>query len=222
MMKEQISKIKAEIGDTQLAAVSKRKPVSKIKAAVKAGIRIIAENRIQEAEKKYAELKDFFNEHDVEFHFIGHLQSNKAKQAVEMFDLIQTIDSEKIAEEIDKRAASINKVQDVLVQINIGKESQKYGIMPENTIKFIKKISALKTLSIRGLMCMPPFGEDPRPFFRKMKQLFEECSAKLDQSSKTAGLFNILSMGMSSDYKIAIEEGSTMVRIGTKIFGKRD
>ena len=205
-----IKNIILEIRNTLLVAVSKKKSVEEIKEAIETGVQIIGENRIQEAEKKYKKLKDYFCDNKVEFHFIGHLQTNKAKKAVKMFDLIQTVDSIKLAQEIDKRAEQINKIQDVLIEVNISREPQKTGIIPEDTIKFLKSLSGFYNIKVRGLMCIPRFGKDSRPYFQLMKQLFDE--SKLE----------ILSMGMSNDYKVAIEEGSNMIRIGTKIFGERN
>ncbi len=208
-MKLIIQKIKSEIGFVSLVAVSKSRNVDEIKQAITADVRIIGENRIQEAEQKYSELKNYFKDNNVEFHFIGHLQTNKVKKAIEIFDLIQTVDSLKLAKEIDKRAKLINKKQDVLIQINIGKEPQKYGVLPEETIDFVKQMRQFQNIKVKGLMCMPPFNEGPKPYFKEMKILYDKLNLE------------ILSMGMSNDYKIAIEEGSNMIRIGTKIFGER-
>ena len=205
MIKENIQKIKSELDSVKLVAVTKSRTVTEIKKATDAGIKIIADNKIQEAEQKYSKIKEM----KVEFHFIGHLQTNKVKKAVEMFDLIQTLDSIKLAKEIDKRAKLINKKQDVLIEINIGKESQKYGVMPKEVIDFIHDMKKFDNINVRGLMCIPPFNKDPGPYFKEMKKLFDKSN------------FEILSMGMSSDYRIAIEEGSNMIRIGTAIFGER-
>ncbi len=209
MDEKNIKRLRVELKNTALVAVSKTKSVDEIKQAIDAGVKIIGENRIQEAAKKYKKVKDFFDEKKVKFHFIGHLQTNKVKNAVKMFDLIQTVDSVKLAKEIDKRSEQINKIQEVLVEVNIGREAQKSGVMPEDTIKFLKEFKELYNIKVRGLMCIPPLGKDPRPYFKYMKEIFNE--SKLE----------ILSMGMSNDYKIAIEEGSNMVRIGTLIFGER-
>ncbi len=225
MIAENIKKIKKEIPGIKLVAVSKKKPVSDIRKAIGSGINIIGENRISEAEKKYLELKELFEKNNVEFHFIGHLQSNKAKTAVEIFDMIQTVDRLKIAKKINKYAKEIGKKQDVLIEINIGKEAQKYGIGPEKTKQFIEKIKDFENINIRGLMCIPPYKEDPIPYFKKMSTLYDEIKGvwgKNPLSKKEQKNFNILSMGMSSDYKLAVEHGSNMVRIGTKIFGARE
>ena len=210
MIKQNLEKILEHIpGNVTIVGVSKTKTVLEVKEAVETGVKVIAENRIQEAEKKYVQLKEYFTEKNVEFHFVGHLQTNKVKKAVKMFDLIQSVDSLKLAKAIDRYAKQENKVQDILVEVNIGRESQKYGIYPEETLDFLKEISNFENIVVRGLMCMPPFNEDPRPYFKEMKGIYDK--SKLE----------ILSMGMSNDYKIAIEEGSTMIRIGTAIFGER-
>jgi hypothetical protein len=206
-----IEKINALIDNANLVAVTKTRTIEEIREAINSGIKIIAENRIKEAEDKYNLLKDFLKKHNTEFHFIGHLQTNKAKKAVNMFNLIQSLDSLRLAEEIDKRAKSINKIQNVLVQVNIGKEEQKYGVMPEKTADFVNRVKQMKNIMVKGLMCMPPLlkdAENTRPYFRKMKAIFQKQNLE------------ILSMGMSNDYRIAVEEGSNMIRIGRAIFGK--
>jgi PLP dependent protein len=210
MIKENIKQIMEIIGPVNIVAVSKKKSVEKIKQAIKSGVNIIGENKIQEAYNKYNQLKNYFEENNIKFHFIGHLQSNKVKKAVEMFDLIQTVDSIKLTDEINKRAKEIDKVQDILVQVNIGKEPQKFGIIPENTLDFLGKIKQFKNINVKGLMCIHPRGEDSKPYFKEMKKIFDMTNLE------------ILSMGMSSDFQIAIDEGSNMIRIGTKIFGERE
>ncbi len=207
-----IKNMKKQIGQVLLVAVTKTRTIEEIKEVIEAGAEIIAESRIQEAEKKFIFLKEYLKEKNVEFHFIGKLQSNKIKKAVGMFDLIQSVDSLKLAQEIDKRAREIGKIQYVLIEINIGKEEQKSGILIENIPGLIKEIKKLGNLRLLGIMCVPPFSmdaEDSRPYFREMKKIFDTYKMK------------ILSMGMTNDYKIAIEEGSNMVRIGTGIFGER-
>ena len=216
MISQNIQKIEKEIPNINIAGVSKTKPVSDIKEAIESGIKIIGENKIQESEEKYRQLKDVFKKNNVKFHFIGHLQSNKAKQAVEMFDMIQTVDTLKIAKKINKYAKKIEKKQDILVEVNIGNEPQKYGIKPDKTKEFIEKIKDFENINIRGLMCIPPYDKNPVPYFKKMKQLFDEIKSVQKND------FDTLSMGMSSDYKLAVKHGSNMVRIGTKIFGKRN
>jgi pyridoxal phosphate enzyme (YggS family) len=213
-IKGNIKTIKEEIrnSDILLVAVTKTRTIEEIKEAIDSGINIIGENRIQEAEAKFCELRDYFKKNNVEFHFIGRLQSNKIKKAVEMFDVIQTVDSLKIAEEIDKRAKEKNKTQRIFIEVNIGNEQQKSGVIPKGVINLVKEIRKLKNIKLEGLMCIPPYSdnaEDSRKYFRQMKKLFDETGLKY------------LSIGMTKDYRIAIEEGSNMIRIGQGIFGER-
>jgi len=187
-----------------------------IKQAIEEGVTLLGENYIQECLEKF----DALSTYDVSWHFIGHLQSNKAKYAVRMFDLIHTVDSLKLATELDKHARKINKVQDILIQVNIGMEATKSGIHEEETTTLLKDIGSLENVSVKGLMTMPPFFDNPkngRPFFIALRELRDAIS--------DAAIPNIfmdeLSMGMSGDYEVAIEEGATLVRIGTAIFGER-
>ena len=211
-IKENIEKIRREIpSNVVLVAATKTRSAGEIEEAIAAGIGIIGENYVQEAEKKFLALKG-----KVKFHCIGHLQTSKVKKAVEIFDMIETVDSAKIAEEIDKRCKNIGKIMPLLIEINIGKEKNKSGCMPEDAKALIKEISALKNIGIKGLMAMAPFFDDPekdRPYFREMKKIFDNLKEGYD--------LTILSMGMSDSYKIAVEEGATLVRIGTGIFGPR-
>ena len=150
-------------------------------------------------------------------HLIGHLQTNKAKQAVKLFDLIHSVDSINLAAAIDKAASSIEKVQDILIQVNLANEDTKFGVSEENLHGLIENVDALKNLRLRGLMLIAPNYSDVeqcRPLFRRMKKIFDELAS-------TRQDFNFLSMGMTHDYKIAVEEGSNIVRIGTAIFGER-
>lgn len=215
-IKENVEKIKSEIpNDVTLVAATKTRPIREIEEAIESGITIIGENYVQEAEKKYNVLKD-----KVKFHFVGHLQTNKVKKAVGIFSMLQTVDSLKLAEEIDKRCKAINKIMPVLIEVNVGKEENKTGVLPEDTIWLIKKINNLKNIKIKGLMTMAPYFDNPektRPYFKKTKELFDRIKAL-----NTPNVYmEILSMGMSDSYKIAVEEGSNMIRIGTKIFGER-
>lgn len=213
-IRENIEKIKKEIPDNiTLVAATKTKTVDEIKEAIDAGITIIGENYVQEAEKKFNELKG-----NVKFHCIGHLQTNKVKKALKIFDMIETVDSLKLAEEIGKRA---EKVMPVLIEVNVGKEATKTGCNPEDVIMLVKEISKLEKIKILGLMTMAPYFDNPekdRPYFRELKKLFEKIRSLNIENVN----MKILSMGMTDSYKIAIEEGSNMVRIGTKIFGKRN
>jgi len=209
-------KILSEITENiTLVAASKTRTVKEIKETIEAGIKIIGENYIQETTSKYEELKD-----NVKIHCIGHIQSNKAKLAVEIFDMIQTVDSLKLAKELDKRCKNINKVMPILIEVNSGKEPNKDGCMPDDVIELVKEVSNLSNLKIKGLMTMAPYFEDPeqdRSFFKLTKELFD----KIKEQNITNVDMDILSMGMSHSYKIAIEEGANMVRVGSSIFGER-
>ena len=199
----------------QLVAASKSRTPAEILEAVAAGVQIIGENYVQEAERAYAVVG-----HRAQWHFIGHLQRNKVKKAVQLFDMIETVDSCEIAREIDKRCAEIGKVMPVLVEVNIGEEPQKSGVLPQDTEQLLKYISVLPNIRVMGLMTMGPLSanpEDSRPYFVAMKKLFDRMKA-LDLPSID---MKYLSMGMTSSYKIAPEEGANIVRIGTKIFGER-
>ncbi len=182
-------------------------------AAIAAGIEVIGENYVQEAEEAYAVVG-----RRARWHMIGHLQRNKAKRAVEIFDLIETVDSARLAAELEKRCARIDRVIPILMEINSGREPQKSGILPEEAEEVIEEISQLEHLKVRGLMTMGPrFGnpETARPYFQETKRLFDEFR-------KLANVeMEYLSMGMSNTYKVAIEEGANIVRIGREIFGER-
>src|SRR3989344_1924821 len=212
-IKESIRTIRKEIPKSvSLLAATKDRSMEEIKEAIAGGISVVGENYAQEMEKKYAALKS-----EAEFHFIGGLQKNKIKKVLDMCSLIQSVDSIELAEEIDKKA---KRKVDVLIQVNIGKEKSKAGAMPEKLIPVIKEISKLRNIRIKGLMCIEPYSENPeeaRIYFRNMRELSEKIKK---QNIPNVGM-KILSMGMSDTYKIAIEEGSNMVRIGTAIFGKR-
>ncbi len=205
MIKDNILKLNIP-PKVKLIAVTKTRTIKEIKDAIKAGIKCIGENKVQEAEKKFPHLPE------VEKHMIGHLQRNKVKKAVELFDMIQSVDTLKIAKEINKRCSVIKKIMPILIEINIGNEETKQGIKLEEINDFLNNIKELRNIRVEGLMCIAPFvkPEKTRPYFKKMKQIFD-CISGLKW----------LSMGMSNDYKVAIEEGSNMVRIGTAIFGER-
>ncbi len=202
--------------DIRLVAVSKKIPEKKIIEAIEVGADILGENFIQEAREK----TDHLSSYNVSWHFIGHLQSNKAKYAVRMFDCIHTVDSMKLALEINKRAEKINKIQNILIQVNISGELSKSGVEPEKIMNLLKEISRLKNLSVKGLMAMPPYFSNPekaRPFFASLRKLRETI-----KEEDIPGIFmEELSMGMTGDFEAAIEEGATLLRIGTAIFGKR-
>jgi pyridoxal phosphate enzyme (YggS family) len=198
-----------------LVAAAKTRTPAEILEAVEAGVQIIGENYVQEAEVAYAVVGN-----RAQWHFIGHLQRNKVKKAVQIFDMIETIDSYEIAREIDKRCAEIDKVMPVLVEVNIGEEPQKAGVLPQDTEQLLKDISALLNIRVAGLMTMGPLSENPedsRPYFVAMKKLFDRMKAL-----NLPGVdMKYLSMGMTSSYKIAPKEGANIVRIGTRIFGER-
>ncbi len=201
--------------DVTLVAVTKTVPASRINLAIDAGVKIIGENRVQEAEAKKEEVQP------VTWHMVGHLQTNKVKKVVPIFDMIHSVDSWHLAREIDEKCRNIGKIMPVLVEVNTSGEESKFGMAPEAAIELVEKMSRLPNISIRGLMTIGLFSDDRRlvtACFRKLCVLAEKIkSAKLDNVR-----MEVLSMGMSSDYELAISEGSTMVRIGTAIFGSRN
>jgi len=214
--KENVAKILAELPTgVELVAAAKTREPEELLEAMQSGVKIIGENYVQEAEKKYEVVGE-----KVRWHFIGHLQKNKVKKAVRIFDMIETVDSVEIAKEIDKRCSQIDKVMPILIEINSGREEQKSGVLPENAEQLIREISGLQHIEVMGLMTMGPrFGdpEDSRPYFVETRKIFDKIK-KLNIPD--IGM-RYLSMGMTNSYKIAIEEGANMVRIGTKIFGER-
>ncbi len=200
----------------RLVAVSKKFPTAHIREAINAGQLLFGENYIQEAAQKKQELGDLAS-----FHFIGHLQSNKAKTAVQIFQMIETVDRFKLAAALDKELKYQDRTMDVLVQVNIGRESQKSGVLPQNTEQLLQQLRPLSNLKVRGLMTIPPYSDNPehtRPHFKALALLAAEMKKK-NYFFDNAHIE--LSMGMSSDYLIAIEEGATLVRIGTALFGQR-
>lgn len=202
-----------KIGTTTLVCITKTIEPERINEAIRAGATIIGENRVQEYEDKRDDILP------CETHLTGHLQAKKVKKAVRLFDVIQSIDSLKLIRNIDRRARDIDKVQRVYLQVNIGSEPQKYGFGPDELKNAIKEIRSLRNVRVEGLMCIPPFvsPEQTRSYFRKMKALFDEMKPENRDNID----IRTLSMGMSGDYRIAIEEGATMVRVGSAIFGKR-
>ena len=199
-----------------LVAVSKTIPVNRVREAIEAGVTVFGENYVQEAREKFNRLATF----PVSWHFIGHLQSNKAKYAVRLFDLIHSVDTLKLARELNKQAQKNAKIQNILIQVNISKESSKSGADAENVLDLIDKVRHLENLSVKGLMTMPPFFNDPekaRPYFSALRNLRDRI--KIKAPSEIA--LDELSMGMTGDFEAAIEEGATLVRIGSAIFGER-
>jgi len=195
-----------------LVTVTKNHGVELMREAIDAGATDIGENRVQEAAEKFPAL-----ERDATRHLIGHLQTNKVKPAVKLFDLIQSVDSVHLATALDKAAESIGKVQDVLIQVNAAREPQKSGVLLEDLNALTDFVDAVGNLRLRGLMMIAPNlpdAEDCRPLFRQMRKLFDEM-----KSARAA--FDFLSMGMTHDYKVAVAEGANVVRVGTAIFGER-
>ncbi|MEB3429494.1 YggS family pyridoxal phosphate-dependent enzyme [Citroniella saccharovorans] len=220
-IKENIEEIKRDIkkyktvDDVLLLAVTKTKPVEDILEAIDAGITDIGENKVQEIQEKYDQVKD-----KVKIHMIGHLQTNKVKYIVGKVELIHSLDRKSLADEINKRAKKLGIIQNCLLQVNVTKEESKFGCYIENLDSLLEYCNNLENIKIIGLMGMAPFfdnPEDARDNFKKLKELFEKY--------KNRGYNNItmdkLSMGMSHDYIIALEEGSNLVRVGSKIFGER-
>jgi PLP dependent protein len=198
-----------------LLAVCKTFPPEAVDLVAKAGQRLFGENRVQEAEGKISSVQSV----GLEWHLIGHLQSNKARRAVQLFDVIQTVDSEKIARILDRQAAEVGKKLRVLIEVNVGDEAQKAGAAPATVPALALLVSQLPNLELRGLMAIPPYLEEPemsRPYFRRLAQLLASLNAGREIALPE------LSMGMSHDFRVAIEEGSTLVRIGTAIFGSRN
>jgi len=203
--------------EVKLIAVTKTVTVLQIKEAIDAGLRTFGENRVQEAKAKIEELSAGWTMPSVSWHLIGHLQKNKAKYSVRLFDLIHSLDSAELAEELNSQAEKIGRVQEVLLEVKLSPEETKHGVARAELLQFLKMAQALKHLRIRGLMTIPPFFEHPeeaRPYFRKLRELRDEAGSAGHPLPE-------LSMGMSNDFEVAIEEGATMVRIGTAIFGER-
>jgi pyridoxal phosphate enzyme (YggS family) len=203
--------------EIQLVAVSKLMSIEQIQQAIDCGQILFGESYLQEASKKIQHFPQ-----KIRWHFIGHLQSNKAKQAAELFDVVETVDRFKVAQALDNHAKLLKKELSILVQVNTGREKQKSGILPEEAEPLLRLISKETNLHILGLMTMPPFFPDPeksRPYFRELRDLAETLAAQhLFENNHHVEL----SMGMSGDYAVAIEEGATIVRVGTALFGTRN
>lgn len=203
-------------GSVRLVAVSKTKPAAAVREAFDCGQRIFGENYVQELVGKHAELPG-----EIQWHFIGNLQSNKVRQIAGLVDLIHSVDRLSLATEIDRQWGAIGKVCDVLIQVNISREATKGGTTSEELIALAWQVSALPHLRIRGLMTMPPFFDDPegaRPYFRALRELASELAAAAVPGVE----MRELSMGMSGDFEAAIEEGATLVRVGSALFGERE
>jgi len=217
MIKKNVKKILDELPENvKLVAAAKTRTPEEIKEVIEAGVKIVGENYVQEARRAFEVIGK-----EVKWHFIGHLQKNKVKKSVKIFDMIETVDSYMLAQEINERCKQINKIMPILIEINSGREKQKFGIFPEDALDLVQEISPLPQIKIMGLMTMGPrFGnpEDSRPYFIETRKIFEKIKAlNLPRVE-----MKYLSMGMTNSYQIAIEEKANMVRIGTLIFGKRN
>jgi pyridoxal phosphate enzyme (YggS family) len=211
-IEEAARKIGRDPNEIKLVAVSKTVEVDRIMEAIEAGVSILGENYVQEAQKKIEEIG-----RPVSWHFIGHLQTNKAKYAIRLFDMIHSLDSVPLAEELNRRAEQADRVMGVMIEVNLSKEATKFGTDEEVVVNLAKRIQNLNHLSLEGLMTMPPYFDSPelsRPYYIALRELKEKMV-------KEGVPMKDLSMGMSNDFEIAIEEGATYVRVGTAIFGPR-
>jgi PLP dependent protein len=209
-------KCSIEESDITLIGVTKTYEADVMNASIDFGITDIGENKVQEITRKYDDVKE-----GVRWHLIGHLQTNKVKYIIDKVDLIHSVDSLKLAEEISRRAAKIGKTAEVLIQVNVASEESKFGIDKAEVFGLIEEISKLPSIRVMGLMNIAPFTEDSeevRPYFKKMKAIFDEIG-KVEYDNVE---MKYLSMGMSNDYMVAIEEGANLIRVGTSIYGKRD
>lgn len=227
-VKENIGRIRArmaqaaaragrDVSEVELVAVSKYQPAAAAQAALEAGVRVLGENHVQEICQKLAELRLADGQ---QVHMIGHLQTNKVNQVADKIAMLQSLDSEHLAAALDRRLKALGRTLDVLVEVNIGGEANKSGVTPQDTAAFVQSLAHFGSLRLRGLMTVPPVCDTPeqaRPFFAQMRRLFIDIKNKNNDNRN----INILSMGMSSDFEVAIEEGSTMIRVGTAIFGNR-
>ncbi|NQT75203.1 MAG: YggS family pyridoxal phosphate-dependent enzyme [Candidatus Omnitrophica bacterium] len=216
MIKENVKRLLAELPDgVELEAACKTRTPEEILEAIDAGVRIIGENYVQEAEKAFK-----IAGNRVKWHFIGHLQKNKVRKAVRIFDMIETVDSLEITGDIDKACAEENKAMPVLIEVNSGREKQKFGVLPEDVKRIVGKLSGFSKIKVMGLMTMGPMTGDPedaRPYFVETRRIFEKIKAMGIAGAE----MRYLSMGMSNSYRVAIEEGANIIRVGTKIFGER-
>lgn len=214
----QCEKVGRNPSEVTLIAVSKTKPLSMVQESMEAGQLVFGENKVQEMCEKQASLS---NNENVEWHLIGHLQSNKVKKAVSVAKMIHSVDSLDLAREIDRQAAKIDKLQDILLEVNVAEEETKFGFRLEQAAEAVPEILSMKNVRLRGFMTVAPFTDDPesnRNYFKSLKQLMIDINARYIDNKN----IDVLSMGMSGDYKVAIEEGATHIRVGTFIFGERD
>mgnify|MGYP005803391359 FL=1 len=227
MIKDQLREVEEKISaacqragrnreDVTLIAVSKTKPVETLKEAYDLGIRVFGENKVQELTQKYEVLPK-----DIHWHMIGHLQTNKVKHIIDKVDLIHSVDSLKLAQTVEKEAAKHGLVKDILIEVNVAEEESKFGLRMEEVIPFLEQISGFSHVRVRGLMTIAPFvenAEENRSIFADLHKLSVDIRDKNIDNVNVS----ILSMGMTNDYEVAIEEGATMVRVGTGIFGARN
>ena len=227
MLQEQLVNVQKEIEkacergnrnreDVTLIAVSKTKPISTLKEAYDLGVRVFGENKVQELVDKYEALPK-----DIHWHMIGHLQRNKVKYIIDKVDCIHSVESVRLAETIEKEAAKHDRIIDVLVEVNVAGEDSKFGLAPSEVPAFIEEIAKFPHIRVKGLMTIAPFVENPeenRPIFKVLREL----SVDITKKNIDNVIMNVLSMGMTNDYQVAIEEGATMVRVGTGIFGERN
>ena len=219
-IQNEINDVCAKVGrdpsEVTLIAVSKTKPYTDIEEAMKSGCLDYGENKVQELDQKYDLLSK-----DINWHMIGHLQRNKVKYLVGKVKMIHSVDSLRLTNQIEKEFAKKDLIADILIEVNMAGEESKFGIKPEETEELIKEISKLEHVKVCGLMTIAPYTlepEDNRVYFKKLKEL----SVDIDSKNIDNVTMSVLSMGMSGDYRVAIEEGSTMIRVGTKIFGERN
>jgi PLP dependent protein len=216
MIKDNVAAVLKELppGVVLVAAAKTRTP-EEILEVVEAGVTVVGHNYVQEAERAAAAVGQA-----VKWHMIGHLQSNKAKKAASIFDMVETVDSLKLARALNKASGEAGKIMDVLIEVNIAEEEQKAGVMPGDVMSIARGVAEFPSLSLRGLMTMGPFVGDPemlRPYFRRARELFEVLAGE----APNGAVIDCLSMGMSDSYRVAVEEGATMVRLGTTLFGPR-
>jgi len=205
-----------ERDEVKLIAVSKTQPVEAIREAIEYGINSFGENRVQELREKTEIIKD-----NLDWHLIGHLQTNKVKYVVGKVSLIHSLENIRLAEALDKEAAKLGITADVLAEINVAKEASKFGVNPEDAENFIREVSKFPNINIKGLMTVAPYtdiSEENRKYFRQLKKIMVDLNSKNIHNVS----MNVLSMGMTGDYEVAIEEGATLVRVGTGIFGSRN
>lgn len=216
MIKDNVAAILRQLPPgIELVAAAKTRTAVEILEAIEAGVKIVGENYVQEAAGVFPAVG-----RRARWHFIGHLQTNKVKRAVEIFDLVETVDSVALGREIDKRSAAAGKTMDVFVEVNSGREPQKAGVLPEEAEPLVRALAGLPNLRVLGLMTMGPFEGDPedsRPYFKETKKVWDELKALAIPGAE----MRYLSMGMTNSWRVAVEEGATMVRIGTAIFGPR-